>query len=484
MNEIPNSFEFKGLACYTKPGVTNSYYYVPLQADLQRSSGGPPMFNLIAMGAKGYLMLTVVWGASVDAVDALRGELARRNNINDPSLIKLEPAPARVTRCNLLLGDGAGTFSVLGSNPTSGMPPYSAVFSVSLNEDQFVAVAAAANGRAGFLAIEYEVSLTTQVAGHARLTSRSARFVPWLRDYVTAGPEGLRNALEEAIVDDLAAIEVALPVHAPAGLAGDLYESVLDRAVTVLPGLIDRWDPNADGDLSVEAQSVVEVSQPLRPRLDLATRIVDPAAIKLTGGTTPAIERAARPGGSGGRGLGIRFGFDSGDAPLAWVRVRRGNAETVLRPPAFSAVQLPDDGSGQPVALTAGYTNGASVYRQELDPAGGELVLQPDDVGLKLLTIDARPLSAAGARAAEISLRYRPPNRGDEQRATIQLNEDTAWLAHWWVAANTPAWLRYVDYNWKTEIGEGRIAGQSTSQTGSSEITLSLGGGASLVTSR
>jgi hypothetical protein len=182
MSETSSSFDFSGLLCFPRPNATDSYYYVPLRADLDRSPDGRPIFSLIQTGATGYLMLTAVWRATDAAVDALRQELAARTNVENPEQIELSLAPVDVARCDLLLGDGTGSFQTLATNKTSRMPPYAALFSVTLTKEQFSHVAAAVNGRAGFLAVEYDAVLPTESRASARLMPQSARFVQWLRD--------------------------------------------------------------------------------------------------------------------------------------------------------------------------------------------------------------------------------------------------------------------------------------------------------------
>ena len=210
MSIIPDSFEFEGLLCFAQQPSKHSYYYLPLQADVDRDADGRPMFSLIAFGALGYLMCTAVWRAADRALEALRNEIARRNDFGDPSTIELAFAPVDMARCDLLMGYSSGEFQTIATNSTSGLPPYSAVFSVTLTEEQFASAAAAVNGQAGYLAIEYDV-LITPVTASGRFVPKSVRFVPWLREYLSLGQAGLRSAIEEAVEVGLAAIHVCLP---------------------------------------------------------------------------------------------------------------------------------------------------------------------------------------------------------------------------------------------------------------------------------
>jgi hypothetical protein len=471
MNEISGSFEFGGLLCLPRQAEPGSYYFVPLRADLDRGSDGRPMFSLVGTGSTGFLMLTAVWRATDMAIDALRQEIAARTNVENPEKIKLSLAPVDVARCDLLLGDGAGSFQTLATSTTSQMPPYAALFSVSLTKEQFPQVAAAVNGRAGFLAVEYDAVLPTENRASARLMPQSARFVQWLRDAGGGDQNSFRSALEEAIQDRLAIVTVNLPENPSTQLIATLYERLISQAVAVLPRLIGTGEGNGIEELEVAVELVEDARQPLRPRVDLASLDLDPA--RITVAAAPSTERA----GATPRPLRVSLGFDPAGAPLAWVRVRGGSSEVVLRAPDFRRSELAGDWQAHPLMVTAGFNNGAHNQSQDIrPPEGTELRLSPEHLGLRSLSVDATPLAAAGMDEAEISLRYRPPHRQDEQRATIQFHDRT-WASRWWVVTRTASWLRYLEFSWKAIDPDGRVAIASTDTPRYPEIVLSLQGG-------
>jgi hypothetical protein len=473
MNEFSNGFEFRGLWCFPPPPGSNVYTYVPLVADLDRHPDGAPAFSLIQTGSRGFLMLTAVWRATPAAIEDLRREIVARAGLPDPQAITLTMSPVQVARCDLLLGDGVGTFQTLATSTTSGTPPYSALFNVSLTEQQFPQVAAAVNGRAGFLAVEYDASLPTEVRASARLTPLSSRFVQWLRDAGGTDQSAFRSALEEAIQDGLAAVTVSLPEQPSSQLVGTLYEQLMDRAVAVLPRLIGSWEGDGIGVLEVAIELAQNASQPLRPTVDVAALVIDPARINVVAG--PSTERSPvfpRP-------LRVSLDFDPDGAPLAWVRVRSGMSEVLLKAPDFRRADLSGDWRAGPLTITAGFTNGADNRSMDIPPPDGtELRLQPEQLGLRAFSIDAKPLADAGARSAEISLRYRPPQRSGEQRETLQFGNGT-WATRWWVVTATSSWLRYLEYSWKATSLDGRVTGASTATAGSPHVVLSLQGGIS-----
>jgi len=349
------------------------------------------------------------------------------------------------------------------------MPPYSALFSISLTQNQFPQVAAAVNGRPGFLAVEYDAVIPTESRASARLTAQSARFVQWLRDAGGEDQNSFRSALEEAIQDGLAMVSVDLPEHPSTQLIATLYERLISQAAQVLPRSISTWGGNGLDELQVAVELVEDSRQPVRPHVDLASLVLDQGHLTVAASSTERAAATPRP-------LQVSLGFDPTDGPLAWVRVRSGNSEVVLRAPEFHRSELARVSRASPLTVTAGFNNGAHNHSQDVrPPEGTELRLSPCDVGLRALSVNAEPLAAAGMEAVEISLRYRPPQRADEQRATMRLHDRT-WVSQWWVAAGTPSWLRYLEISWKAIDPDGHVALVSTDTTRSPEIVLSLQG--------
>jgi hypothetical protein len=275
MRNLPNQFEYDGLLCYrgrSDPftGVF-TYYYLPLRADVDRSDSGRPMVNLFGMGTTGYLMITAVWSAPDRAVEGLRLEILRRAQIEDPATIYLVLAPVQVTVCNLLMGDGSELYQRIASSSTSGMPPFSALFNTALNEEQFHAAAAALNGNPKRLVIEYEASLITPLPASARLIPLSFRFVSWLQEHLDSGPDGFRAAVQEAIEEGLASVQLDMPENAPDELISRLYDLVLTNAVEFLPRMLKADNITTITDVGIEVSVVEEMRQSLLPSVDLAS---------------------------------------------------------------------------------------------------------------------------------------------------------------------------------------------------------------------
>lgn len=475
MQGIPDSFEFQGLLCYRKPSERDSYYFAPLHADLERDAGGRAMFTLIGLGATGYLMFTAVWRAADNVLEALRSEIARRDAIADPATIKLAFAPVDVKGCNVLLGDGSGQFQVVATNSTSRVPPYAALFSLTLTQEQFPRAAAAANGRAGFLTITYDAALPTSLTASGRLVPLSDRFVPWLREYTSAGLAAFRSAIEEAIETGLAAIQLSVPDDPSGNLVSALYDRVLRRAAALLPTLLEATDEDARTNFDVSVTLVEERSLPFSASADVAALRGNPRGEALAGCANPGVHRANPPMETS-RLLHVSLGFDDEGAPLAWIRLVAGNAQAVLKAPDFAGVELPVHQAPEPLTLTVGYSNGAHSYKREIEPPDRfELLLMPADVGLTMISVDARPLAEAQARSAQIWLRYRPPYQDDEQRHILQFHQG-AWLSRCWLVTRGERSPHYLEYKWSVVTADGDVVSHPVVKADSSDITLTLAG--------
>jgi hypothetical protein len=270
MDAIQGSFEHQGLLCFAKSLERYAYYYAPLNADLGRDARGRSMHSLLAIGPGGYLMLTAVWRAAEEAVESLRREIARREALAAPGEIELELAPVQMTGCNLLIGNGSGEFQVLASSATSRVPPYSALFSVNLNSEQYALAVAAFGGQGRCLAVEYDLSVVTPIAASGKLIPQSDQFAAWLRQQLLAGERPFREAIEQAIEDGTAAIHVSVPENPSSRLVVELFNLVVNRAAELLPSMLKTADAGALQSFEVSAELVDRQERPLHPILDLS----------------------------------------------------------------------------------------------------------------------------------------------------------------------------------------------------------------------
>src|SRR5688500_555110 len=189
-------FEFRGLRCFRSASDPHTYHFVPARPDLRRDPDGVPLTTMVDAEAAGYLMLSAVWEASADDVEALRHELAARTQQSNVGQLRLSFAPVASVRCNALIGDGLGTFQTAATSSTSGMPPYDAVFSLFLQGEHLAYAKAALRGERGFLSVEYLADLRVPVSATATLDARAADLMPWIAE---RGADNVVALIEEAV---------------------------------------------------------------------------------------------------------------------------------------------------------------------------------------------------------------------------------------------------------------------------------------------
>jgi len=223
------------------------------------------MLTMVDVGASSVVMFTATWSASEPSVDALGREIASGYGEADAGRIKLSFAPMTPPKCHALLGDGTGSFETIATSLTSGVPPYDALFNLSLQGVRPTQVRSAMRGERGHLAIEYVADLLIPSIATATLRSHAAALLPWLRARRSRG-ESIRGLLDEAIESGLATVTVDAADHPDGEVATELYERVL----TEVTQLASRWiAEGGSGDIEVGAALERDVREPVRAFADI-----------------------------------------------------------------------------------------------------------------------------------------------------------------------------------------------------------------------
>jgi|SRR5690606_11646415 len=276
------AFRFGRLLWFGAATDGAAFHFLPIEPDVARDAAGRAQSTLVDIGTSAYLLLSGRWLARESELAALTQEIAATRAVR-PDDIRLSFAPIQRPRCNLLLGDGDGSFEPIATSATSGVPPYDAVFSVPLDEDKGAKVKAALRGDRGLLAIEYLAELPVPVQGTATLRSTAGELVPWLRSH--AGEGTAVELLEEAVGLGLAAVVVEAPEAHHADLAVQLYERVLARAAEVLPRWLAAWET---ADIHVEVSLEQSVGELVRAFADIGALVSNEAQGDVTGGQDAA----------------------------------------------------------------------------------------------------------------------------------------------------------------------------------------------------
>jgi hypothetical protein len=487
---LPNGFEFQGLYCYPNPEQNLSYFYLPGDLQPQRDSAGKPMLTLVTVGSGGYLQLSVLWDAPPETLEALRQEITQSEGLENPEVLRLAFAPVTVQSVSLLLGDGSGTLSELQKTHSSGFPPYSTILNIQLDAEQQAQVAAALNGREGFLQIQYDASLQTFVSVTGKLNGDATTLIAQLKDeyqneLLTITPEAVQRYLQEAILHG----DLQLTVNAKDNEPDNLEERVRVRVLSQAAELLLRFLRN-------------ETRIPDITRLEVTASLTEPVAIALAlqtdiatwfregtgaGHITPApgSSPSPLPGGqptnpSGSSGqlqqakLKVHLDFPVTDAPVGLVRVRWGSTQANLLPPDFKAVELSTGQASERLSVETSYTTGGSPYESHpVIPVSGHLALAPEDLGMVQVTVDAHALETEGAKKARIWLRYQPTGQGIADERTLYFR-DSEWRANWFLISRSESLAGILEYEWQVTTANEELIKHERVKAMSPKIILSL----------
>jgi hypothetical protein len=157
----PGPFEAEGFTCVPGPDA-DTWRVWPHSPGVAHGPDGQPLVGVFATGDSGFLQLEARLFADDAAFERLRGALGGHLGVN-PLQLRLQPGvtPQQVRQAALLIAAGSGTRE-LATNPTSGMPPYAAVFDVPLDAQTLPHAQAAAAGQAGHVFVRYDVSAEPQ----------------------------------------------------------------------------------------------------------------------------------------------------------------------------------------------------------------------------------------------------------------------------------------------------------------------------------
>lgn len=276
---MPRAFTFADLRCFADPSDARSYYFLPTSPRLQRDPKGVPILSLLDVGSSGYLMFTATWTAADSSVETLRQYIAHGSRQPDASGIRLAFAPLSSVECHALLGDGRGSFQTIATSTTSGMPPYDAVFALTVAGERLAAARAAMRGEHGFLAIEYTAALLVPSTSSAIFRSADQALLPWLRERRASGV-AMRAQLEEAVEAGLATVTVEAVGQPGDEVVTELFDRVLSQAAQMAP----RWIAESGyGDIVVHVAVDRDVREPVRV-------LADVGGILAGGSATPSQE--------------------------------------------------------------------------------------------------------------------------------------------------------------------------------------------------
>lgn len=231
MVKLPEGFDYQGIYCYRSPTEPSSFYYIPGAPGPQRNSQGVPAISLFASDQVAILQLSSQWDNSIQ-LEELRKYLANKFPELKLAAIRLQSAPLVVEEVRLTLKDNAGNPEVLGTSNSSGHPPFSAVFSVQLSNEQKAQAISAFNGHKGFLTISYQASLSVECFAEVSVTGDITKdFNKLNKDAVL---EDCLRQIEEAIAQQRLALKDFVSPEAPEALLEKTVQLAKEKAAELL----------------------------------------------------------------------------------------------------------------------------------------------------------------------------------------------------------------------------------------------------------
>jgi hypothetical protein len=178
----PEAFSLLGVDLYSDPDNPRFLRYLPGSPSPETGPDGRPTLLVVASDRGAILQLGALWGLTDTTRAALREALA--DSHPELAQLDLQPAPASVAGVTLSLAASDGTLHPLATSSSSGMPPFSAVFSAQLDAEQKAQAIAALQGRRGTLLVDYAVALPPSVAAalpdHPATLTRRADVSSWI----------------------------------------------------------------------------------------------------------------------------------------------------------------------------------------------------------------------------------------------------------------------------------------------------------------
>jgi hypothetical protein len=446
---FPDTVVVEGVVCYARDDAPGQWVYVPADP-VAELAGARPAVHLWASPESGILQLGAEWTVRTDVLERVKIAVAAAAG-GQPA--DLQPAPANVRDVSLETTDDRGARSVLAVSPSSGFPPYRAIFRAELNAAATAAAVGALNGRRGCLGVRYRVGVLLNVSVRAQVEGDVAPALAALP--ADASPAAIRAWLNEAIE----ARRVVVTVE-PAGTADDdLIERArtlaLDEFVRLLAGTLAQAGGPA-GRSSVILKATAGASDVVRRELE---RVADVSAWFRPGEGAGHITVVPGAGGGGtvtpGPKTPVALTGLAADLPVAFVEIRCGERKVLLKPPRFEPATLDSTGCEGGLTVTTHFTTGDEPYRTVV-PLAEAGQIPPAALGLTEVVVDGRERQAAGARDIRVRLELqasRPPLSEDR---TFYFRGET-WRAAFAVVTRGAPIEGTCEIDWKETTRDGTV---------------------------
>jgi hypothetical protein len=165
----PECFLVDGALVAEHPDEPNGFDVVPGPPGPERGADNRPTLALWLQPGGTFLQFGSWWALPEQAI---RTEVFRRfpDRVTGEKDVRVHPSVLGAAEAVLEISDGSGGFVVLKTVSASGYPPYAAVFSTQLDDEQADRVVEAITGTTGLLRIRYKTKLPVGTPLSAAIT--------------------------------------------------------------------------------------------------------------------------------------------------------------------------------------------------------------------------------------------------------------------------------------------------------------------------
>ncbi|MBD2020598.1 hypothetical protein H6F43_10395 [Leptolyngbya sp. FACHB-36] len=232
---MSQEFSYQGIVYYASDADPATVYFIPAAPVSQRNANGSLAISLFVLDQMAMLQLSSQWEVPTNQLEALKTAVLQQFPALKLESLQLLPAPVEVERVELSLSNAAGKPECLGTTKSSGYPPFSAIFSVQLSNEQKAQAVSAFNGRKDLLTVTYYAALPKQAIAEVAI---SGNVTPLLKRLPKdASVQDCLEQLEAAIAQNQLVLTRSQSPNASESLRQKAEQLAKERAAKLLQQL-------------------------------------------------------------------------------------------------------------------------------------------------------------------------------------------------------------------------------------------------------
>ncbi len=236
-----SGFDFKDVFCYQSQKDKAQFFYVPGAPVPERNPAGNPSVSLIVSRQAAILQLGSRWEVSESTLEDLRAHIEKDFPANKTP-IRLSFAPVEVENAVLQIGNGALKFDEVQTVQTSGFPPYSAIFNVTLSAEDKEIPKAALRGNQNLLRVIYHGQIAVEASAETIIEGDTHRAQRLHDELFGAGesltPESCQTLVEKLIETRVLIINLIRSANASDALQQKTLTNAKEKAARLLYELL------------------------------------------------------------------------------------------------------------------------------------------------------------------------------------------------------------------------------------------------------